>query len=299
MTMRRILAGLVTGAALVVVGCEMFRTHRDSTAVAPAAVAPQGVPDAPRLVEYLNTNARRVQGLKAAVIMDVRADKQSASLDGYVACARPKNFRLKAQMLGQPAVDIGSNESEFWYWISRDNPPYVYHCSYADLERGVTVPFPFQPKMVLAALGLAEFDPNRQYKVNPSATRIELIDDITTPQGQPAQMVTVFNRLEARPGQPQVLGHVLRDAQGHVLCQATVSRVTVNRETGAVLPQQVVLAWPALKMQMQLQLRDVQVTNFAPNDALFLRSSLSNLTSFDLARRAVDNAGVQRTGGMR
>jgi hypothetical protein len=296
MTMRPILAGLAVAAALCG-GCDVFRNHRDATTpVAKGNLPPQQVPQAAQLVGYLNDNARRVQGVKATVIMDVQAGRQSASLDGYLACSRPKNFRLKAKVLGQPTVDIGSNDGEFWYWISKADPPYVYHCSYQELARGVSVPFPFQPDMVLAALGLAEYDPNRPYKVNPSSTRIELIDEITTPQGQPAQMVTVFNRMEARPGQPQVLGHVLRDQQGHILCQATISRVLISRETGAVLPQQVVLAWPAQQMQMQLQLRDAQVVSFAANDALFQRSSLANMTSFDLARRAIDGAGIQRTG---
>ncbi len=295
--MRRILAGLAVCLLLSAGGCDVFRNHRDTTApVAKGAVTPQGVPQASQLVEYLNNNAHRVQGLKAAVIMDARADSGSVSLDGYVACSRPRNFRLKAKMLGHPAVDIGSNETEFWYWISKADPPYVYHCAYQELARGVSVPFPFQPDMVMAALGLAEYDPNKSYRVNPSATRIELIEDTTTPQGQPAQMVTVFNRMEARPGQPQVLGHILRDQQGRILCQAMVSRVAVNRETGAVLPQQVVLAWPSQKMQMQLQLRELQPVAFAANDPLFQRSSLGNIMSFDLARRAIDSRGVQPAG---
>ena len=53
-----------------------------------------------------------------------------------MACQKPRDFRLRAKILGTPAVDLGSNDQEFWYWISKVNPPHVYHCSYENLKTG-------------------------------------------------------------------------------------------------------------------------------------------------------------------
>ncbi len=79
--------------------------------------------------------------------------------------------------------------------------------------------------MVVAALGLAEYDPAKKYELKAEKNYIELIESATSPQGQPIQKVTVFNRTEAAPPAPQVIAYVLRDAKGTVICQANVRRV--------------------------------------------------------------------------
>jgi hypothetical protein len=295
------LAGLALGLMLVV-GCFPQAYKRDNGGPSYAKTPLPPAPEPAQLVRYLNDNARKVAGLQAEVAIDAKQGRQSVGLDGYLACSCPRNFRLKAKAVGRPAADIGSNDNEFWFWISQDNPPYVYHCSYADLARGVNIPFPFQPDMITAALGLAIYDENKAYKVRESGQFVELHEDTTTPQGQPVDKVTVFNRMEVRQqGEPQVRAHVLRDAKGTIIAQAVIHKVAVDRETGAVVPQHVTLTWPAQKMEMEMRFRDLRVVRFdAERSArLFQRTDLSNLVSYDLARRVVDSPGVQRASGLR
>jgi hypothetical protein len=299
----RAISALLTLGLLGAAGCNMLPHKRDLPAPSPAAARtpPPPAPEPTQLVRYLNENAVKIQGLKADdVAMDCKQGLQSVGLDGYLACSWPRNFRLRAKALGQPAADIGSNDNEFWFWISKADPPYVYHCSYQDFARGVRTPFPFQPEMVMSALGLAQFDPNKAYRVRETQKHLELIEETTTAQGQPAERVTVFNRMEVRPdlGQPQVVAHILKDKQGGVIAQAVVHKVAVDRQTGAVVPQSVTLSWPAQRMEMQIHIRKAVVMRLDPASDLFQRSSLNNLQSYDLARQVVDGPGVQRTGGI-
>jgi hypothetical protein len=298
--MRPIMAGLVVGVGLLV-GCNTLPHKRDAANNAVTRTPAAPAPEPAQLVHYLNENARKVTGVRAEVAMDCQQGRQTVGLDGNLACAWPRDFRLKAKALGQPAADIGSNKDEFWFWISKIDPPYVYHCSYPDLARGVKINFPFQPDMVMAALGVAQYDETKQYRVKESAQYLELIEDTVSPEGQPVDKVTVFNRMEVRQGEPQVVAHVLKDKQGKILAQALVHKVVVNRETGAVLPRQVTLSWPSQEMTMSMSFRDVQVVRFDQQWAgrLFQRSDLGNQTSYDLARRTVDGPGIQRAGGFR
>ncbi len=89
----------------------------------PPAPATDTLPEADRLVNYLNENAKRVQSVRAKIDMDCKAGGQSIALGGNMACQKPRNFRLKGNVLGQPAVDMGSNSRRFWYWISKADPP--------------------------------------------------------------------------------------------------------------------------------------------------------------------------------
>src|SRR2546423_13376585 len=126
----RHIAGICLGIALLAAGCNHAPyMRRDQATAAP----PPRTPTVPELVRYLNTNAQNVQSVQASVDMDAQQDRQPVSLGGFLACQKPRNFRLKAKVMSQPAVDIGSNDDEFWYWINKNDPPYVFHCTYRDL----------------------------------------------------------------------------------------------------------------------------------------------------------------------
>jgi hypothetical protein len=303
--MRQLLARVGLGMALLTpaAGCNLLPIFspggRDNIA-RPVATR---TPDATALVKYMNDNAALVQAVRCnRVAIDCKQGRQSIGLDGLLICQKPKNFRLKAQVLGSPAVDIGSNSEEFWYWIKEGKPPYVFHCSYADLGTGrVELPFPFQPDMLVAALGIAEYDPAGKYEVRPapSGKYLELIETTRSSQGEPVHRVTVFASHQVPAGQPQVLAHVLRDSKGKLICQANIHAVQVERTTRVPLPTKVTLEWPAQELKMTLSMSDLQPVNLQPEQSarMFSRGELEYAT-FDLARRVVDTPdGVRRAGG--
>jgi hypothetical protein len=299
--MQRTIAHAAFGTALLLpffLGCNHTPVIRDRGGPPPAG--PNAKPDVPALVNYLNLNAQKVQSVRAKVDIDCKQGRQAAGLGGMLACVKPLDFRLKADVLGKPAVDIGSNKEEFWYWISQAPGPYVYHCSYRDLSTGkVNLPFPFQPDMVVAALGIAEYDPNAKYELKEYPKAVALIQDATGPTGQKVKRITVFNRFQAAPGQPQVLEHVLQDLRGKVICRATVQRVTVDRATNATIPTTVTIQWPEQELTMKLMLSDVRtnVVDQASAARLFQRGDLTAHESFDLARGVVDTPGGVRRAG--
>jgi hypothetical protein len=252
-------------------------------------------------VRYLNDNGDRLQSLECGDLwIDAQDNGQKVSLPGVMTCARPRNFRLQATLLGNPAVDMGSNNNEFWYWISRADPPYLVHCSYADLARGdVSLPFPFQPEWALEALGMAHYEPNGNYQLKPNAKTVELIEQTTSSQGQPVRKVTVFDRASLASGRPQVRAHLLQDAKGQLICAAQITQYQADRTTGAVFPHLITLSWPAQGLAMTMKLDSVRVNALDQNRslALFSRPQMSHIQTVDLARwQARPTGRVQRVG---
>jgi hypothetical protein len=274
------------------------RADKDRT---PAA---ERLPEVPALVKYLNDNASRVQAVECTSLgIDCTQGSQKVGVSGKMVCQKPRNFRLRADLLGSSAADIGSNSEEFWYWISKATPPHVYHCSYHDLAtKKVNVPFPFHPDMVVTALGMASYDANAEYKLNapPRANYLELVQQTTSPHGQPVQRVTVFARTKQEPPHPQVIAHVLKDMSGKLICRASIRKVRVDRATGVALPTDLTIEWPEQKLSMTLLMPDVRSVNNLPvarSQALFQRGDLARYTSFDLGRMAVDGPGAIRRAG--
>jgi hypothetical protein len=271
-------------------------------------------PQAAELIDWMNWNARKVQGIQADdVALDCKENGRGIGLSGQLAAQKPHFFLLKARLAGQDFVNVGSNDQELWYWISKVEPvPYVFHCDHAEMARGgARMPFPFQPDMVMSALGLAEYDPKKSYELKVNPQTLELIEPAMSPQGQPVKKVTVFDRMQAAPGKPQVVAHILRDQQGKEICTARVVRVQqvpLDRSGGnsVTLPYEVVLAWPDQKLEMRMRLGKLRSATFEQErlPVVFSRRALADLPSYDLARGAADQPGgvgqnqsFQRTGG--
>jgi hypothetical protein len=284
--------------ALLGTGCNSWPHLRDATggrAHGPAAAA---APTAADLVAYVNANASRIQSLECRdVDLDCSQRLQSFGLRGPLACQKPRDFRMNARVGGNTEVDLGSNDHEFWYWIRRADPPYLFHCSHEDFARGLArMPFPFQPDWIMEALGMAELDPNKEYKLVAHPGRFELVENATSPQGQPVRKVIVFNRA---PSSVQVTAYLLQDAKGNEICSAHVTETQMDRASGAVIPRRIQLSWPAEHVKLKMKLDDVLVNQ--PIDAnrkatLFARPNLRDVRSYDLARGIDQGNGLRQTG---
>jgi hypothetical protein len=254
------------------------------------------------LVAYMNRNSQQISSVQCNLMsLDCRYGIQEFSIPSMMVCQKPArpgagpNFRLVAKAVGSEEADIGSNEQEFWYWLKRNNPPYLVHCSYQDMAQGVKIPFPFQPEWVIEALGMGDYGSPENYRLSlgKSGRTYELIKE-TTVQGQRVQKVTVFNR---QPSQAQVASHLLRDAHGSVICSARILE-TAN-VGGVLLPRKIVFSYPAEKIELKMKLfdspRDVLLNQqFDAEQAqrLFTRPLLTGVQSYDLAR-GLDGATSQ------
>jgi hypothetical protein len=309
---------LPAACCLLAVGC-MGLTSNHMTPPPPAGPLYTIMPTAEQLVAYLNKSAAKVNSLECKDLdMDIKGD-QSISVRGTLFCEKPRNFRLLAKrpVIGGDGADFGSNEQEFWYWISQDKPPDLYHCSYADLARGnVRLPFPLHPDWLLEALGVAAPAPvgapeqeqasGRTLEVRQSQDKklIYLYEKTTSIQGQPVTKVTTLNNFEARGTTPQVVGHYLYDSRNQQkICQATISKVQYDAASGAIVPQKIDIEWPAMHLTLAMTLSEVVVNDptLASNAKLFTRPRRPDVHETDLARLApmMTPTAIQRAGAQR
>jgi hypothetical protein len=256
-------------------------------------------PTQAELVAYLNRNAQQIQSIECRMLsMDTRMGFQQFNIPGRMVCEKPRNFRLVAETLGSKEADIGSNPQEFWYYLKRNDPPLLVHCSYQDFEHGVRMPFPFQPEWVMEALGLAEYNPADRYVLTQSRKGFELVKEINY-QGQRVQKVTVFSRT---PSRVQVTDHILRDAKGNKICEAHIDEVA--NIGNVVLPRKIVLSYPAERLTIKLKLFDTPsdvvlnrpIDNEQSRD-LFTRPVYNGVRTVDLANPYAATSDVRPAGG--
>jgi hypothetical protein len=300
--MRSTILGTSLIAFVFAVGCSLAPHQRDSVGGRTAVNAP--APTVENLVEYLNRNAAGIKPNEALTCGNVNiivdADAGHVGVDCKMICQAPRNFMMSGVVIGSPAVDIGSNNKEFWFWSKEIKPAYLYHCSYDNLARGVQVPFPFQPDMAVNALGLAPYERTKKYDVRtvndnhgrPKA--IELIEQARSPDNRPIKKVTVFNYHQA---DPQIIGHIIKDEQDRVVCAATIRTAQQVGNGGLIVPRLIDFSWPEQKMKMTMRIENPRIIPMPPEKAAvtFTRQNLQ-YQAVDLATQAFDSGGVERTG---
>src|SRR5438874_1232848 len=109
--MRQVIRGLGLVGLLLATGCSNMNNRPKGDGIKQTRWDRQ--PTAPSLVAYLNENARLAPAVSCEELsMDARQGKEGGHVDGRLDCAKPMNFRLTGKALGQPYVDIGSNDQE-------------------------------------------------------------------------------------------------------------------------------------------------------------------------------------------
>src|SRR5262249_44341453 len=160
----------------------------------------------------------------------------------------------------------------------------LVHCSYENLATGkARMGLPFQPEWIIETLGMKERNPQAKYEVAVHQETVDLIEQTTSPQGQPVRKVTVFNRKPAANGQYQVVAHHLMGVNGEKepICSAYIKEVHYDPQSKALVPKRVVLSWPAEKMKLDMVLERPTVNpQIDQNRAsvLFVRPDLGGRT---------------------
>jgi len=247
-------------------------------------VTPASLPTAEQIVTHLNQNASGIQALEA---QDVSIDVNQGGLQewrvyGMLYFQKPRNFRLTAEALRQSEADFGSNDREFWYWLKRNDPPALFHCSYEELPRVRAFPLPFHPDWIADGLALNELDPRASYQVVRQGTQaLALVTTAATPQGEPLQkIITVAT---AGPNAGRVVSQRLRTPQGQEIW--TVDIEDYQNLHGYLVPRRVRLRAPQEKLELRLKLERAAV-----NPPMLLNGQAGNTFARPASRQEVDLA---------
>jgi hypothetical protein len=299
--------------------CSFLQTNKTQTPP-PGGVLPLPPRPAGDFVAYLNGQANAVQSVRYDDVSLAYTDQEGWKPrlnSGLLVCSRPRNFRLMAETrVTSKEVEVGSNNDEFWMYVKRAD--FFGYCSYDDFARGkVNLPIPFDPEWVLQALGMSTY-PDAQgtaYAVeeNQKDRQYLLTWEARTPQGEAITKTVVFAGDSARGEQPQVLRHIVRDANKNVVATAEVRKVepAVVGGTTVLVPTHVVLEWPGQKAKMDLTLGDVKVNEAMSQQEMahhFNRPKFDGVKAVNLAtvrfqpssiRGATPGVGTPRTFGGR
>lgn len=301
-TLRPVLIALVALAMLAAPGC---RTGGLGNLSKPPSLLPPGSNEtaAELLVEH-NRNAGRVQSLKARPEIKIDDRRRFFGASGKLAIERPKNFKLELSVAMANAADIGSNDEEFWFWISHSDEKAIYYCDY-DENGHSPLAGSLQPEWITETLGMKLFseDEIAEMKVR---TGIEPGTLILSHSEKTAQGETIIKEMVISEATHRIREHKVFAADHKtLLAHATIPEyldVPVPASTDdsepsgqkVFLPKVLKLEWIQEKLSLQILLSQVEINpKFTETSraAMFVEPTIRGFNRVNLATRA----GVPQT----
>ena len=235
-----------------------------------------------------------------------RCDDVSVRMQGVPAPMRasmmveaPRNLRLRVAnpLSGGEAVDIGSNEEQFWMWAKDSQPANVLVCSHDQIAIATQVtslPLPFRPDWLMEVLGVSPISGSK-YEVRrekPKSPIVELVSVQRTPDQKPVRRIVKINTLYG-----VVLEHRVESMEGQKIARATLSRHWRDPVTRLILPRQIAIDWPAADQHLALTL-ELNTVDFNPpteSVAMWQVPRMADYPEFDLGQYALKQLGKSGT----
>jgi hypothetical protein len=295
---------LVMAVALSSLGCRAAGTG--SLSLFPRPASTLGSVDVEEFVAQHNRNAESIRSLEAKPAIEASLPlRPHVHVDGRMALERPRNFRLQLESHRGTEADIGSNNEEFWFWVSNRNDPYIYWCNYRDLESS-SLAVTYQPDWIIDALGLkpisAEEEKQIQARKGPEPGTTALVfPETRSRSGSYRRWMIVSNR-DRRIKQLRIYSAA---EPAVLIAQADPSQYkpfpvrpgeTGTTEESCYLPEKLVLEWKGdQRMKLEVLLLEVGVNQFDParSTVLFNEPKIEGYQRKNLAEL---NRGARQAG---
>ena len=212
-----------------------------------------------QVIAHLNENADRVYSWRSTSA-SIRARAEGGlpvTLSANIAVARPRQFRLRATLLGANEVDLGSNAERFWFWIRRSEQPYVVTVGHDDLSQvRKQLSLPFEPDWLIEALGVSPLAEGEWSVADsrPAQHRLTLVAERRSPRGN-----MVRRRLVVDTCLGVVVEQSLYDETARLIAVAKLSDHRADPETGIVVPRRIELDWPEAELSLVVRLKEVEI----------------------------------------
>lgn len=177
-----------------------------------------------KIVEKINQKNQNIKTLAVdSMPMRVSTGGATYKLNGNLLYEKEKNFRLKVHhRLTGLEMDIGSNNSEFWFWSKRMQPPALYFSPHDKL--GTTnLKTPLNPAWMIESLNIGLVDTKNIAQTSQKGNLCFTYEPRTSALGDPVTMIAVYDLKNLC-----VVGRNLIDEDGNKIITTSYEGDTMN-----------------------------------------------------------------------
>jgi hypothetical protein len=151
-----------------------------------------------------------------------------------------KRFRFFARSIMGLELDMGSNDSVFWFWSKRTKEPGLYYARYEDFSK-TRLKTPLNPLWIKGSLGLDVID-TKKAKFSEQEKDLLVIQEATNSIGSKVLVYTFIEKSTSR-----IRGFSLTDTKGRTLASAEITYNTSN------IPAKIFYSWKEEERDMLIE----------------------------------------------
>jgi len=214
----------------------------ETTLPTPPPVSPINPPVIPPVITALNFKNEKIRSLVASD-MEIKywQNGRRFRLSGRLYFEKKRHFRMVVDSIVGQELDLGSNDTHFWYWSKRDVEPGLHYAAHSDFHK-TRLKTPFNPMLMQASLGLEIIDVSNA-KITEDDQRILVTNTHRSATGQTILYTTFISK------KTQLIdGFVVTSQEGKKLVTCEI------RAHNGDTPTEILYIWYEENKTMQLKL---------------------------------------------
>ncbi len=182
-------------------------------------------------------------------------------LNANIAVEKPLNFRMTiSHAITSREGDLGSNGEQFWFWVRRSEPKYLFTCAHQDIDIArEKLQIPFQINWLMEVLGVVSLNAD-DFILQIPETRNGILSLVSTSTGEDGRSFKRVILVDACYG--RIIAHELRDSNDNIIAHADLNNYRKIKKAGVSLPHQfdLILYQPTgTRMELQISLKRISV----------------------------------------
>lgn len=207
-------------------------------------------PQTSQAVQAINERNAKIRTLVCSNVEIHSSQAARVRITGQIAMEKPLRFRMGIRSVLGQEMDLGSNDTHFWFWSKRMDPPYLHYAKHEDLSKS-RLKTPLNPGWLMSSLNVGSIDTENAQMIRYK----EFYGVLTSKTSANGELVTVLTLI--KPAGPVVAGHYLYGGDGKMIAS---SEVKTHQNLGEhIIPKQILVIWYQEGVSMTWELHNPQI----------------------------------------
>lgn len=225
------------------------------------------------LIRQINARNEKIHSLYVKEVSIKVKHRITVHATGEMAMERIKKFRLiVTHRLTGKEMDVGSNDTIFWFWSKRMDPPDLHYAKHEDLGKAM-LKRALNPSWMLESLNMGGIK-TENIEIGKFKNFWAVFQPRTSATGEKVTVVTLIE-----PTRPAIAGRYLYGADEKMIASAEIQEYF--EEGGIIIPKSLVIIWYDEGLVMEWTLIDPKINAQIPEN-YWVMPTMKN--SIDMAK---------------
>lgn len=203
------------------------------------------------IIKSINDRNKKLKSLYVPFV-NIKVKKDfTVNTTGSIYFQKEKRYRMNVKSLFGQEMDIGSNDTHFWFWSKRMNPPNLFVFRHEDLDKAM-LKTPLNPAWLIESLTLGELDDDGEIEVGKLNNNWVILQKRKAARNEDVTVATLISK----DSMPRILGNYLYK-QGRMIASTEIdSHYEIE---GILVPKTMFITWYEEGLTMEWSLENPQI----------------------------------------